>query len=105
MNKKILLVLLLALTPTAFVSAQTLSGMATKLQTVAIAVGTPIVTVGWVIAGILWLTAAGAPDKMGVAKKAIMACVVGTLLIVLAAASNGIISVIKDAFGLNAQTL
>lgn len=111
MNKKILgLSLLASLMVTLFilpimVSAEnntgtTLQSMACKVESAALAVGAPIVVVGWVIAGILWLLSSGAPDKMGIAKKAIFACVVGTILIVLAIGSNAIIDVVANAFGI-----
>lgn len=60
-----------------------------------------IVFIGWCIVGILYLTAAGSPEKIGIAKKGLVACVIGTLLVVLAAASGEIMNVIKSAFGLD----
>lgn len=76
--------------------------MSTAVKTVAISIASPIAVVGWIVAGILYLTAAGAPERMGTAKKAVIACVIGTILIVLAIANDAIISVITDAFGLGA---
>ena len=43
-----------------------------------------IVVIGWVIAGILYLTAAGKPDKLETAKKAMVAAIIGTALVVIA---------------------
>lgn len=102
-NKKILFLILLGaiLVPTMFVLAATdLPTMATNIETAAVGVGTPIVVVGWVIAGILWLTSAGSPEKTGTAKKAIFACVIGTILIVLAAVSKDIMDLVSNTFGL-----
>ena len=46
-------------------------------------VGAAIVIIGWIITGILYLTAAGSPEKIGTAKKALIACVIGTALIII----------------------
>ena len=101
MNKKTLFLTILgALVLPVIALGTTLSTMANAVQTAAVDIATPIVVIGWVIAGILYLTAAGAPEKLGVAKKAVVACVIGTLLVVLAIGSNMIISVIKDIFGI-----
>lgn len=115
MNKKILYFLLLAAVVAMPVIAlgqsssgsstgPTLSSMATSVSNAAIDIATPIIVIGWIIAGILWLTSAGAPDKMGVAKKAIMACVIGTVLVVLAITSTMIVDVVKNAFGITDTT-
>lgn len=57
-----------------------------------IAIGASIVIIGWVIAGILYLTAAGSPEKVGTAKKALIAAVIGTAVIILAKSGTSIIS-------------
>lgn len=102
MNKKTLFLIILGavLLPAAFASAQTLNSMATKVEADAVDIATPIVIVGWVVAGILYLTSAGSPEKTGTAKKAMIACVIGTVLVVLAIGSDAIIHVISSAFGL-----
>ena len=63
-------------------------------------VGGAIVFIGWIITGILWLLSGGSPEKTGTAKKAIVACTIGTILVILASASGQIMGVIKSAFGL-----
>lgn len=109
MNKKILnsgllviSVLAVSVLPLIVLAAggATLKTMAAAVQSAAIDIATPIVIVGWIVAGILYLTAAGSPEKMGTAKKAMVACVIGTVLVVLAIGSNMIIDVIKNAFGI-----
>lgn len=47
-------------------------------------VGAAVVIIGWIITGILYLTAGGAPEKTGTAKKALIACVIGTIVIIVA---------------------
>lgn len=106
MNKKIVfLILLIAITVAPLVSLaaandKTLGFYATKVKSTAISIATPIVVIGWVVAGILYLTAAGAPDKINLAKGAVKACVIGTVLVVLAMGSTAIVDVIRNAFGL-----
>lgn len=110
-NKKILGLILLSslviLSSPILVSAASSSAsplglkeMAGKIETVAVDIATPIVVIGWIIAGILYLTAAGNPEKIGIAKKALMACVIGTVVVVLAIGTDIIINIIKDALGI-----
>ncbi|OGZ78140.1 MAG: hypothetical protein A2358_02205 [Candidatus Staskawiczbacteria bacterium RIFOXYB1_FULL_37_44] len=98
MNKKILFltVLNILVLPTiAFAQGTgTSSGgfcpMIRNVQAVTYQVGGSIVIIGWVIAGILYLTAGGG-SRMEVAKKALIAAVIGTLLIVLAAGASQLV--------------
>ncbi len=54
-------------------------------------IGGGVVVIGWIVAGILYLTAAGGP-RMEVAKKAIIACVIGTMLIIIATTAEKFIA-------------
>ena len=107
MNKKILSLILLGaiiILPTIVLaegSSTTLSQIAGQVRTTVTTVGGSIVFIGWVVTGIMYLTAAGAPEKLGTAKKALVACVIGTVLIILAGASGPLMEVIQDAFGLS----
>jgi len=110
MNKKTFFIILLAVVlilpnivfgqSTGGTTMETVSG---AVKSAAITLGQAIIVIGWIIAGILYLTAAGAPDKLGIAKKALVACVIGTVLVILAMAvsgsSGGIIDLIKNSFG------
>jgi uncharacterized membrane protein (DUF485 family) len=103
-NKKILFIVLLGVLVLPLVASAdptTIPELATNIQATAIGIGTPIVVIGWVIAGILYLTAAGSPEKTGTAKKAVIACVIGTVLIVLAIGSGAIVTIIKSAIGIS----
>jgi len=87
MNKKIIFLTLLAVVlflPMVTTATQDPEKMVEAVKDLAVTIGTAIVVIGWVIAGILYLTAAGAPEKIGTAKKALIACIVGTILIILA---------------------
>ena len=107
-KKKISLALLLgSFLPLASVlaaDAVTLDAMVLNIKTIAVTIATPIVVIGWIIAGILYLTAAGSPERTGIAKKAMIAALMGTILVVLAIGSAAIIGIIQNALGLGAGT-
>lgn len=102
-NKKILfLVLLLEIVlPSAISAANGGSDQLTQLvwniANMLLTAGGAIVVIGWVIAGILWLTSGGSPEKTGTAKKATWAALIGTILLALASATIGIYQVIVNA--------
>lgn len=100
MNKKILfLVIFSILVFPNIVLGITLPEMVKNIGSMTYQIGTAIIIIGWIIAGILWLTSAGSPEKTGIAKKALIAAVIGTVLIILASAAVGIQQLIKDALG------
>jgi len=69
-----------------------------RLSSLSYQIGGSVVVIGWVIAGILWLVSGGSPEKTGIAKKAIWAAVIGTVLVVIAGVSSNLII---DALGMN----
>lgn len=79
---------------------KTVETIAAAVRSTLTTVGGSIVFIGWVFTGILYLTAAGKPEKINVAKGAIIACTIGTLLVILAGVSGVITDVVKNAFGL-----
>ena len=98
MNKKnAFLILLGVLLLPAITYAVTAATMAQNVQAAAVGVGAPLVIVGWIIAGILYLVSAGSPEKTGTAKKALIAAVIGTVLVALAVGAN---EFVKTLFGL-----
>ena len=98
MNKKTLLLILLStLILPITASAQTLGSMAAAIASVAVTVGGYIVIVMWVVTGVLFLTAAGDPGKLGAAKTGLFAAIAGTILIILA---NGAVSFVRNSFGM-----
>ncbi len=84
MNKKISIFLVLLAAPAYAFAQANVDNMMAKIQSAFLSVGISIVVIGWVIAGILYLTAAGAPERVKTAKTAVFACVIGTALIILA---------------------
>jgi hypothetical protein len=84
-NKKTLfLILLMAIMPLTVCAVNPVDKMVEGVMNIALSIGGAIVVIGWVIAGILYLTSMGSPEKTGTAKKAMIAAVIGTVLVVIA---------------------
>ena len=97
MNKKILFLTLLgtfALPALAF--ALTLQDMADGAALTALYVASGIIIVLWVLTGILFLQAQGEPATLSKAKLALMAAVIGTVVIIIANA--GAMDFVKSIF-------
>lgn len=87
MNKKILFLILLTsilFLPSVIFAVNELTTTIGGVSTALVLIGTMMVAIGWVIAGILYLTSAGSPEKTGIAKKALIAAVIGTILVIFA---------------------
>jgi len=87
-NKKTLFLILLAVVLVSYYLPQVASAdqpcdTLNAAKTAFRQIGATIVVIGWIITGILYLTAGGG-ERLGVAKKALIACVIGTALIILA---------------------
>ena len=92
MNKKTLFLILLGfLILPASVFAQGVPPIVTKIEAMFVSIGASIVIIGWIIAGILYLTSMGSPEKTGTAKKAMIAAVIGTALVILSASAKTMI--------------
>lgn len=99
MNKKIVFLILLAVVLFSPIMAHAINDPTTIIDNIkikAVSIGEAIVVIGWIIAGILYLTAAGAPEKIKIAKGAMIACVVGTILVVIAAVGYEAIKALLD---------
>jgi hypothetical protein len=95
MNKKTLLFLILLgvlILPVFVSAAEDATTMIGRIQTATITIGGSIVVIGFVIAGILFLTSGGSPEKFKNAKTAAFAAVIGTVLIVMATFAYGVIN-------------
>jgi len=57
-----------------------------------------VVVILWIITGLWFLTAQGAPDKLSASKKALIAAVAGTILVVVAASA---INIVGSMFGIS----
>ena len=99
MNKKTLLLILsgvLVLPSLAFAQI-TIQSMVYYAEQTTLYIASGIVVILWVVTGIMFLTAQGAPEKLSSAKKALIAAVAGTVLVIVAGSA---IALISDAFGL-----
>lgn len=77
--------------PTIVLAATDVVSIFNTLAGIFVKVGGAIVVIGWVITGMLYLTAAGNPETLSKAKKATIWCVVGTVVIVIAATAESFI--------------
>lgn len=74
------------------------------LTKIASGVGVFIASLGTImiiVAGIFYLTSAGSPERIGVAKKALFYAIIG---IVIGVAASGIVEIIKGIIGANGGT-
>ena len=69
----------------------TITGVVANVVKLVWVVATGIVIIFWVITGVLFLSAMGAPEKLGTAKKSLFAAVAGTILVALAYSAGVII--------------
>ena len=69
--------------------------MIARIGSISWNVGGAIIIIGWIIAGVLYLTAGGG-ERMGIAKKALIAAVIGTVVVVLSMSAS---TIIIDALG------
>ena len=92
MSKKILFLLLLEiLALPGIVYAQTITGMVANVVNVVWVVATGIVIILWVVTGVLFLAAQGAPEKLKQAKMALFSSIAGTVLVIVAYSARAII--------------
>ena len=106
MNKKILFLALLGviLVPTiCFAQTTTLQKIICNVQTALVATGGGLATIAFIVAGIMFLTATGNPSRMTIAKGALLAGVIGIVIIILAGSAGPFVSQIF--FGANGPTL
>lgn len=98
MNKKIsLLTLLAALALPGLASAVTIGGMVHAAEQTTLLIASGVVVILWVVTGILFLSASGAPEKLSQGKKALFAAVAGTLIVIVASSA---IALVGQAFGI-----
>ena len=102
-NKKIFFLILLGvLILPGLASAQiTVATIVHAAEQTTLLIASGIVVILWIITGILFLTALGAPEKLGTAKKALFAAVAGTVLVIIAGSA---IALITDALKLGGTT-
>lgn len=101
MNKKILFLILLAVVAFSVASpayaAKTLQEIVDGAKGSLVPLGGSLAAIAFIIAGIMFLTATGNPGRLQIAKGALIAAVIGIVIIVLAAGAEGFV---KTFFGL-----
>jgi len=98
-NKKLLFIFLLViiLTPLVASADSTLLGIVEGAKNSLMALGGGLATIAFIVAGIMFLTATGNPSRMEIAKKSLIAAVIGIMIIVLA---GGAELFVKGFFGM-----
>lgn len=93
LSLKLVLLMAAALILPSMVLAQptTITGVVANVVKLIWVVATGIVIVFWVITGVLFLSAMGAPEKLSTAKKSLFAAIAGTILVALAYSAGVII--------------
>lgn len=108
MNKKILFLILLlavvALPQGAFAGSsqsgiQALDKVLENVGKAVQAIGSALIIVGFVVAGVMYLTSTGNDQKMGTARKALWASLIGAVIVILAYATTNIEAIIKQILG------
>lgn len=113
MNKKILFLILSAVISVLPVSAYaalpacgtpgtlstTLNTIMENITNVGLTVGSALAVIGFIVAGVMYLTAGGAPEKLGTAKKAVIAAVIGAGLVALAGGAHIMVDIFCHIIG------
>lgn len=93
MKRKVFFLILffVLIIPVSASAAVTIESMVNGAVTAAWVIATAVVVILWLVTGMLFLTAQGAPEKLGSAKKALFASIAGTVIVVLAFSMRSII--------------
>ena len=75
----------------------TVAGMVDAAVQTALYIASGVVVILWVVTGILFLSASGAPEKLSSAKKSLFAAVAGTVIVIVA---SGALALVGGAFGI-----
>ena len=97
MNKKILFVILSGFLPSIALAQVTIQSMINAAVNTTFYIASGVIVILWVVSGIWFLTAQGEPEKLTSAKRALVAAVVGTLLVIIAASA---INIVGSAFNI-----
>ncbi|MCX6724285.1 MAG: hypothetical protein NT155_03910 [Candidatus Staskawiczbacteria bacterium] len=100
MAKKTLFLILLAavlVLPFSASAQVTIQGMVSAAVQTTFYIASGVIVILWIITGLLFLTAQGAPEKLKSAKTSLIAAVAGTVLVIVAGSA---ISLVGSAFGL-----
>ena len=102
-NKKIIFTLLLStiliLPHKANAISPTLNKLLVNIDVALKSAGAVLSAIGFVIASYLWLTSGGSTEKTGLARKAFIAAVIGTVILVVASVSGQFLTMIREVLG------
>lgn len=73
----------------------TIQSMVVAAVQTALFIASGVVVILWIVTGLLFLTAQGAPEKLKSAKTALIASVAGTILVIVATSA---LSIVGSAF-------
>lgn len=76
---------------------QTIGGIVNSAVQTTLFIASGVVVILWVITGLLFVMARGAPEKINQARTALFSAIAGTLLVIVA---NSAIFLVGQAFGL-----
>jgi uncharacterized membrane protein (DUF485 family) len=99
MNKKTFFFILLGalLLPVSAFAQVTIQGMVNAAVQTTLYIASGVVVILWVVTGLIFLSASGDPTKVTQGRKALLASVIGTLLIIVASSA---VYLVGQAFGL-----
>ena len=78
----------------------TIKSMIHAAENTALFIASGVTVILWIVTGLLFLTAQGAPEKLKSARTALIAAVGGTVLVIVAGSA---IALVSSAFGLGGQ--
>ena len=96
MDKKIIFLILfgILLLPS-LATAVSIQGMVDGAVQTSLYIASGVVVIMWVVTGILFLSAAGDPGKLGSAKTSLFAAIAGTVIVIVA---SGAVNLVRSAF-------
>lgn len=98
MKKILYLILFAVLFFPLLASAQiTITGMVSAAVSTAQWIASGLVIILWLLTGVLFLVAQGAPEKLNLARKALFTSIAGTVIVIIAAVA---MDVVGKAFGI-----
>lgn len=101
MNKKTLLVVLVAVLALPFAASADIAGIVTATIQNVMLIGGAVVVIGWVLTGYLFLTAGGEPGKLNNAKTALITMIAGTIVMyIISLGGQNALNFVQKSFGL-----
>ena len=101
MNKKIFLLVLIAVLVLPLAASADIAGIVSTIILNAMLIGGAIVVIGWILTGYLFLTAGGEASKLNNAKTALITMIAGTIVMyIISLGGSNALNFVKQSFGL-----